>query len=84
MTTLPEKANSFTNQDGLEIFYRHYPSSNEKARIVIAHGIGEHSGRYGNVIIKLFPKDISIWALDHRGMVRAMVPEAIYRLLMNI
>lgn len=67
MTTLPEKASSFKSQDGLKIFYRHYPSSNEKARLVIAHGLGEHSGRYDNVIKKLFPRDISIWALDHRG-----------------
>ena len=67
MPNLPEKTDSFKSQDGLNIFYRHYPSSNEKARIVIAHGLAEHSGRYGNVIERLFPKDISIWALDHRG-----------------
>jgi acylglycerol lipase len=64
---LPEKTDSFISQDGLKIFYRHYPAPNEKARIVIAHGLSEHSGRYGNVIERLFPKDISIWALDHRG-----------------
>ena len=67
MPNLPEKTDSFTSQDGLKIFYRYYPSSNEKARIVIAHGLAEHSGRYGNVVERLFPKDISIWALDHRG-----------------
>ena len=67
MADLPEKTDSFTSQDGLKIFYRHYPSPNEKARLVIAHGLSEHSGRYGNVIERLFPKDISIWALDHRG-----------------
>jgi alpha-beta hydrolase superfamily lysophospholipase len=67
MPNLPEKTDSFKSQDGLNIFYRHYPAPNEKARLVIAHGLAEHSGRYGNVIERLFPKDISIWALDHRG-----------------
>ena len=67
MPNLPEKIDSFTSQDGLKIFYRHYPAPNEKARLVIAHGLAEHSGRYGNIIERLLPKDISIWALDHRG-----------------
>ena len=67
MPKLTEKTDSFTNEDGLKIFYRHYPTPNEKARLVIAHGLAEHSGRYGNIIERLFPKDISIWALDHRG-----------------
>jgi len=31
------------------------------------HGIGEHSGRYGNVVDTLLPQSISIWALDLRG-----------------
>jgi alpha-beta hydrolase superfamily lysophospholipase len=62
-----EKTGSFTGCDGLAIFYRQYQAANERARLVIAHGLGEHSGRYGNVIKRLLPRDISIWALDHRG-----------------
>jgi lysophospholipase len=57
----------FKSHDGLKIFYREYRADNERARLVIAHGLAEHSGRYGNVIEWLFPDDISIWALDHRG-----------------
>ena len=60
MVKLPEKTDSFTSQDGLKIFYRYYLAVNERARLVIAHGLGEHSGRYGNVIKRLFPRDISI------------------------
>ncbi|MCJ7809494.1 MAG: alpha/beta hydrolase, partial [Desulfobulbaceae bacterium] len=67
MVKLPEKTDSFTSQDGLKIFYGYYLAVNERARLVIAHGLGEHSGRYGNVIERLFPRDISIWVLDHRG-----------------
>ncbi|MBW2561496.1 MAG: lysophospholipase, partial [Deltaproteobacteria bacterium] len=49
------------------IFYRKYQADGEKARVVIAHGLGEHSGRYGNVVNRLIPRGISIWAPDHRG-----------------
>ncbi|MBW2675286.1 MAG: lysophospholipase [Deltaproteobacteria bacterium] len=58
---------SFKGVDGLSIFYRKYQADGEKARVVIAHGLGEHSGRYGNVVNRLLPRGISIWAPDHRG-----------------
>jgi len=58
---------SFKGVDGLSIFYRKYQAEAEKARMVIAHGLGEHSGRYDNVVSRLLPKGISIWAPDHRG-----------------
>ena len=53
--------------DGVKIFYRHYPAESERARMVIAHGLGEHSGRYGNVVERMLPKGISVWVPDHRG-----------------
>jgi len=67
MPKLQEKTGSFKSHDGQKIFYREYRAVNERARLVIAHGLAEHSGRYGNVIDRLFPDDISIWAMDHRG-----------------
>jgi alpha-beta hydrolase superfamily lysophospholipase len=45
MTALPEKAGTLTSTDGVKIFYQHYPADCERARMVIAHGLGEHSGR---------------------------------------
>ncbi|MBW2031595.1 MAG: lysophospholipase [Deltaproteobacteria bacterium] len=62
-----EETGYFNASDGLRIFYRIYRSSHEVSRIAIVHGIGEHSGRYGNVVDTLLPKGISIWALDLRG-----------------
>jgi len=67
MSTLPEKTGEFAGSDGVKIFYRHFPAESEKARLVIAHGLGEHSGRYGNVVERLHPRGISVWAPDHRG-----------------
>jgi len=46
MSTLPEKTGTFAGSEGINIFYRHYPAESEKARLVIAHGLGEHSGMF--------------------------------------
>jgi len=67
MTGLSEKIGSFETKDRLKLFYRSFPASPQKGRMVIAHGVGEHSGRYMNVVEKMHPLGISTWALDHRG-----------------
>ena len=67
MAALPKTIGTFAGSDGVKIFYRHYPAESEKARLVIAHGLGEHSGRYGNVIKRMLARGISVWAPDHRG-----------------
>ncbi|MBC2716873.1 MAG: alpha/beta hydrolase [Desulfobacteraceae bacterium] len=67
MTNTSEITDNFSVDDGLSIFYRHRPADNETARMVIAHGLGEHSGRYSHIIDRLVSMGISVWALDHRG-----------------
>ena len=67
MNTFAETTGSFAGSEGIRIFYRHFPAETEKARLVIAHGLGEHSGRYGNVIERLLPRGFSVWLPDHRG-----------------
>ena len=67
MAALPETTGEFASPDGINIFYRQYQADPERARMVIAHGVGEHSGRYGNVIERVIPKGISVWVPDHRG-----------------
>ena len=67
MNTLPEENGTFKGSDGVDIFYRHYRAEPERARMVIAHGLGEHSGRYGNIVDRMLPMGISVWAADHRG-----------------
>lgn len=59
--------NLFVRAKSLSIFYRKYEADSEMAQVVITHGVGEHSGRYDNVVRRLLPKGITIWALDHRG-----------------
>lgn len=67
MNAIAETTGHLIGSDGIEIFYRHYRAESERARMVIAHGLGEHSGRYGNVVDRLLPQGISIWVPDHRG-----------------
>jgi len=67
MIVLRGKTGTLTSADGVKIFYRHYAAESERARMVIAHGLGEHSGRYGNVVERMLPKGISAWVPDHRG-----------------
>jgi alpha-beta hydrolase superfamily lysophospholipase len=64
----------FVSVKNLKIFYRKYQADSERARLVISHGLGEHSGRYGNIVEKVLPNGISIWALDHRGHGRSDGP----------
>ena len=67
MIVLPEKVGTLTSADGVKIFFRHYPAEAERARMVIAQGLGEHSGRYRNVVERMLPNGISVWVPDHRG-----------------
>jgi alpha-beta hydrolase superfamily lysophospholipase len=58
---------TFTDQDGLEIFYRHWPAPAPRGAVVIAHGASEHSGRYGRFAAALNDAGWTAFALDHRG-----------------
>jgi len=35
--------------------------------LVIAHGLGEHSGRYGELVARCVARGLAVYALDHRG-----------------
>ncbi len=67
MEELVEFTGELAASDGIKLFYRHYQAESERARMVISHGLGEHSGRYGNVVERLLPRGISVWVPDHRG-----------------
>jgi alpha-beta hydrolase superfamily lysophospholipase len=44
--------------------------------VVVVHGLGEHSGRYGNVVEVLVPRGYALYAMDHRGHGRSDGPRA--------
>ncbi len=62
----------FSGMDDVELYYQSWqPDEPAKAVLVIAHGLGEHSGRYQNVVNALVPQGYAIYALDHRGYGRS-------------
>lgn len=50
------------------IYYQRWlPDADPRAVLLIAHGFGEHSGRYANVVDYFVPRGYALYALDHRG-----------------
>ena len=58
---------SFTGKGGIEIYFQKWIAEKAKAVLIIVHGLGEHSGRYGNLLKSFENKGISFFAIDHRG-----------------
>jgi acylglycerol lipase len=57
----------FLAEDRVRVFYQSWQVEKPKAILFISHGLGEHSGRYGNIVEALEGKGVSIYAPDHRG-----------------
>ncbi len=43
------------------------PEGEAKAALVIVHGLGEHSGRYMNVVNRFVPRGYAVYGIDHLG-----------------
>ena len=57
-----------TTTDGLALRYRQWsPEGATKARVVIVHGVAEHSGRYEYVAHRLAEAGFEVVAYDQRG-----------------
>jgi alpha-beta hydrolase superfamily lysophospholipase len=67
MSTAHSEISSFRCRDGLKVAYRHYAAHPEIARLILVHGLGEHSGRYGQLARRLVAKGLSVWIPDLRG-----------------
>jgi acylglycerol lipase len=58
----------FAGVRGREIYWQAWlPDQESNASVVIAHGAGEHGGRYGHVVEELVPTGLGVYAIDHRG-----------------
>src|ERR1700704_3710575 len=56
-----------TATDGLRLYLRRREVTNARAEVLIAHGFGEHSGRYEALTDHLTSHNYSVTAYDHRG-----------------
>ncbi len=66
--------------DGLSIFWQTWqPQSPARTVVVIAHGAGEHSGRYAHVAARLVSEGYAVYALDHQGHGRSEGKRALLR-----
>ena len=58
----------FTSRDGLQIACSRWSSRTQPRGVVqIAHGMGEHVGRYGGAIDALVSAGLTVYGNDHRG-----------------
>ena len=60
------KTNTFIAHDGEKIFYYRWKTKNPKAIVQIAHGVGEHAGRYQPIASLLQQQGYEVYANDHR------------------
>jgi acylglycerol lipase len=68
----------FTGAAGVEIFWHAWlPIGEPRAVVVLAHGAGEHLGRYEHVASRLVSEEYAVYALDHRGHGRSDGPRAL-------
>jgi acylglycerol lipase len=60
---------SLPGSKGLKIHWQNWAPDTApvKAAVIIAHGLGEHGGRYGHVAEALVAQGCSVYAIDHRG-----------------
>jgi acylglycerol lipase len=53
---------------GVELFWQGWlPESDPRGVLLLCHGLGEHSGRYANVVDALVPDGWAVYGVDHRG-----------------
>lgn len=67
MAELNETMGIFAGVNSDQIYYYCWKAEEPRGVVVIAHGLGEHSGRYANLIRIMQDDGISFYALDHRG-----------------
>lgn len=58
----------FVGFDKTALFYRHYSTiQSARARILVVHGMGEHGGRYRELVERLGEKEFEAFVPDLRG-----------------
>lgn len=56
---------------GAELFWQCWRLPGPRGVLVLVHGLGEHGGRYQNVVDALEGVPVSVWAIDLRGFGRS-------------
>lgn len=64
---MPVSTAPFKTHDGLTLHQRDWPVRQPRARMLLVHGLGEHSGRYARLAEELNAAGIGVRAYDQRG-----------------
>ena len=84
-TTPAHREGTFAGVAGVSIFWQAWlPPDPCRGVVVIAHGAGEHSGRYTHVADRLVREGYAVYALDHRGHGRSAGPRALIDRMDNV
>ncbi len=51
----------------VELYWQGWLPAAPSGVLLLCHGLGEHSGRYGNVVDAVVPAGWAVYGLDHRG-----------------
>ncbi|HEY5316351.1 MAG TPA: lysophospholipase [Solirubrobacteraceae bacterium] len=88
MTASPpstHREGGFTGVGGVNIFWQAWlPPGPCRGVVIIAHGAGEHSGRYPHVAERLVREEYAVYALDHRGHGRSGGPRVLLDRMDNL
>jgi alpha-beta hydrolase superfamily lysophospholipase len=72
---MEHREDHFTTPDGSNIYTQAWlPDRKPQAIILIVHGLGEHSGRYGNYVDYFVPRGYALYGFDTRGHGRSSGP----------
>lgn len=68
MTSGPDVQGRLPGVGGVALFWQGWlPAGDPTGVLLLSHGIGEHSGRYGTVVDAVRPDGWAVYGLDHRG-----------------
>lgn len=73
---MKHKEGCFFGRGRTRIYWQHWLPEQVKAVVMIAHGLGEHGGRYRHVAESLVGRGCAVYAIDHRGHGKSEGPRA--------
>jgi alpha-beta hydrolase superfamily lysophospholipase len=68
MTSAAGEILRLRSRDGLDLAVHHWPATApQRFTFVVAHGLGEHAGRYQRFAAWFGARGVEVYAIDHRG-----------------
>ncbi|MFC3415358.1 alpha/beta hydrolase [Algoriphagus hitonicola] len=66
---------NYQTPDGVNLFLQAWMPENPRASLLLIHGLGEHSGRYGKLVQGLTELGIAVFTFDGRGHGKSDLPK---------